>query len=89
MNSPSSIAATLRPEARRKIAIEALSKRKPITHLAKEYQVSRKFICPHPMSKGESGIGRILRGVNPRRTSWSRAEIRVKECKMVLKLFQV
>jgi hypothetical protein len=44
MNSPSSIAATLRPEARQKIAIEALSQTKPITHLAKEYQVSRKFV---------------------------------------------
>ena len=38
------MAATLRPEARQKIAIEALSKTKPITHLAQEYQVSRKFI---------------------------------------------
>ena len=44
MSSPSSIAATLRPEARQKIAIEALSKTKPIPHLAKEYQVSRKFV---------------------------------------------
>lgn len=44
MSSSSSIAATLRPEARQKIAIEALSKSKPITHIAKEYQVSRKFV---------------------------------------------
>ena len=44
MSSSSSIAATLRPEARQKIAIEALSKSKPITHIAKDYQVSRKFV---------------------------------------------
>jgi hypothetical protein len=44
MSSPSSVAATLRPNVRQKLAIEALSKSKTITHLAQEYQVSRKFV---------------------------------------------
>lgn len=44
MSSASSVAATLRPETRQQIAIEALVKTKPISHLATEYAVSRKFI---------------------------------------------
>ena len=44
MSSLSSVAATLRPETRQQIAIEALAKSKPISHLATEYEVSRKFV---------------------------------------------
>jgi hypothetical protein len=44
MSSASSVAATLRPETRQQIAIEALAKSTPISHLAIEYEVSRKFI---------------------------------------------
>ena len=44
MNSSSSVAATLRPDTRQQIAIEALSKTKPISHLATDYEVSRKFV---------------------------------------------
>lgn len=44
MSSVSSVAATLRPDTRQKIAIEALAKTKPISHLATDYEVSRKFI---------------------------------------------
>lgn len=44
MSSVSSVAATLRPETRQQIAIEALSKSKPISHLAADYEVSRKFV---------------------------------------------
>ena len=44
MSSPFSIAATLRPDERQQLAIEAMAKTKPITHLAEEYQVSRKFV---------------------------------------------
>ena len=44
MDSPSSVAATLRPEVRQKLEIEALSKSKPIIRVAQEYQVSRKFV---------------------------------------------
>ena len=44
MSSLSSVAATLRPDTRQQIAIEALSKTKPISHLATDYEVSRKFV---------------------------------------------
>ena len=44
MSPASSVAATLRPETRQQIAIEALAKSKPISHLATEYEVSRKFV---------------------------------------------
>jgi Bacterial tandem repeat domain 1 len=44
MSSPSSVAATLRPNVRQKLAIEALSQSKTITCLAQEYQVSCKFV---------------------------------------------
>lgn len=44
MSLLSSVAATLRPEVRQKLAIEALTHSKPITHIAQEYQVSRKFV---------------------------------------------
>ncbi|MGC1528049.1 MAG: hypothetical protein WA783_18545 [Phormidesmis sp.] len=44
MSSASSVAATLRPETRQQIAIEALAKSKPISHLATDYEVSRKFV---------------------------------------------
>ena len=42
MSSSSSVAATLRPETRQQIAIEALAKSTPISHLATDYEVSRK-----------------------------------------------
>ena len=44
MSSASSVAATLRPETRQQIAIEALAKSTPISHLAADYEVSRKFV---------------------------------------------
>jgi len=44
MSSASSVAATLRPDTRQQIAIEALAKTKPISHLAADYEVSRKFV---------------------------------------------
>ena len=44
MSLSASIAATLPPETRQQIAIEALAKSKPISHLAAEHQVSRKFV---------------------------------------------
>lgn len=43
--SPSlSVAASLPPDIRQKLAIEVLAKTKPISHLATEHQVSRKFV---------------------------------------------
>ena len=44
MSSASFVAATLRPETRQQIAIEALANAKPISHLATDYEVSRKFV---------------------------------------------
>ena len=44
MSSASSVAATLCSETRQQIAIKALAKSKPISHLATDYQVSRKFV---------------------------------------------
>ena len=37
MSSSTSVAATLSPEIRQQIAIEALAKSKPISHLASEH----------------------------------------------------
>jgi len=43
--SPSlSVAASLPPDIRQKLAIEVLAKSKPVSHLATENQVSRKFL---------------------------------------------
>ncbi|WP_017326886.1 hypothetical protein [Synechococcus sp. PCC 7336] len=44
MKSAPSVAASLSPEVRKTIAIQALSKSEPISHLAAELQVSRKFV---------------------------------------------
>lgn len=44
MSSRLSVAASLPPDIRQKLAIEVLSKSKPISHLATENQVSRKFL---------------------------------------------
>lgn len=44
MSSSLSVAASLPPDIRQKLAIEVLSKSKPISHLATENQVSRKFL---------------------------------------------
>ncbi len=39
-----SVAASLPPAARKSLAIEVLSKAEPVTHLAIQHQVSRKFL---------------------------------------------
>ena len=44
MSSPSSVPASLSPDARQQLAIEALAQSKPISHLAAEYEVSRKLV---------------------------------------------
>ena len=44
MISTSAIAATLPPEIRKNIGIQALSRSMPIAHIARENQVSRKFV---------------------------------------------
>ncbi|MGK7911304.1 MAG: hypothetical protein AB4050_07460 [Synechococcus sp.] len=44
MNSAPSVAASLCPKIRQEIAIQALSKSEPVSHLAADFQVSRKFV---------------------------------------------
>ena len=44
MPQASSVAANLRPEARQELALKTLSKREPLSHIAEEHQVSRKFL---------------------------------------------
>ncbi|MEL7475868.1 MAG: hypothetical protein AAGJ55_06515 [Cyanobacteria bacterium J06555_12] len=44
MKSAPSVAASLCPEVRQDIAIQALSKSEPVSHLAADFQVSRKFV---------------------------------------------
>ena len=44
MNSSSSVASRLQPLQRQEIAVKVLSKQEPITQIAHQEQVSRKFI---------------------------------------------
>ncbi len=44
MNPSSSVASGLQPLHRQELAVKVLSKREPISHLAKQEQVSRKFL---------------------------------------------
>jgi hypothetical protein len=44
MSPSQSVAASLPPDARQKLAIELLAKSKPVSYLAAEHQVSRKFL---------------------------------------------
>ena len=44
MSSSSCVAATLSPSERQELALQVLTKAEPVTHLAKEHQVSRKFL---------------------------------------------
>ncbi len=44
MNPSSSVASRLQPRHRQEIAVKVLSQQEPITQIAKEEQVSRKFV---------------------------------------------
>jgi hypothetical protein len=44
MSLPISVASTLPPETRQQLAIEALAKSKPISHLSADQQVSHRFV---------------------------------------------
>ena len=44
MNSSSCVATTLSPSQRQELALQVLTKTEPVTHIAKEHQVSRKFL---------------------------------------------
>ena len=47
MNQTASIAASLPPEQRKKLAIKVLAQNETITHLAAKEKVSRKFLYQH------------------------------------------
>jgi len=49
-----SVAASLPPAARKTLAIEVLSKTKPISHLAAQQQVSRKFLYQQGQKANEA-----------------------------------
>ncbi len=44
MSPSQSVAARLSPDTRQKLAIEVLAKSQPVSQLAAEHQVSRKFV---------------------------------------------
>ena len=44
MSQPKSVAASLPPDARKSLAIKVLSKVEPVSQLAAQHQVSRKFL---------------------------------------------
>lgn len=44
MSQPTSVAASLPPTSRKSMAIEVLSQAEPVSHLAAQHQVSRKFL---------------------------------------------
>jgi len=54
MSYPMSVAASLPPAARKTLAIEVLSKTQPISHLAAEQQVSRKFLYQQGQKANEA-----------------------------------
>lgn len=54
MSHPISIAASLPPAARKSLAIEVLSKTEPISHLAAQHQVSRKFVYQQGQKANEA-----------------------------------
>ena len=49
-----SVAASLPPTARKSLAIEVLAKTEPISHLAAQHQVSRKFLYKQGQKANEA-----------------------------------
>jgi hypothetical protein len=49
-----SVAASLPPTARKSLAIEVLAKTEPISHLAAQHQVSRKFLYQQGQKANEA-----------------------------------
>lgn len=60
MNQPPSVAASLPPTTRKSLAIEVLSKTKPVSHLAIQHQVSRKFLYQQ-RQKAEEALDEVFR----------------------------
>lgn len=64
MNQSPSVAASLPPTARKSLAIEVLTKTKPISHLAIQHQVSRKFLYQQ-RQKAEEVLDEVLNPLQP------------------------
>ena len=63
--SPSlSVATSLPPDIRQKLAIEVLAKSKPVSHLATEHQVSRKFLY-HQGHKAKMALNESFESTAP------------------------
>lgn len=60
MNQPPSTAASLPPASRKSLAIEVLSKAEPVSHLAAQHQVSRKFLYQQ-RQKAEAALDEVFR----------------------------
>ena len=54
MSQPKSVAASLPAAIRKSLAIEVLSKTEPVSHLAIQHQVSRKFLYQQGQKAGEA-----------------------------------
>lgn len=60
MSQLTSVAASLSPASRKSLAIEVLSKAEPISNLAAQYQVSRKFLYQQGQ-KAEAALDEVFR----------------------------
>ena len=54
MSHPMSAAASLPPAARKTLAIEVLAKTQPVSHIASQQQVSRKFLYQQGQKASEA-----------------------------------
>lgn len=60
MSQPPSVAASLPPASRKSLALEVLSKAEPVSHLAAQHQVSRKFLYQQ-RQKAEEALDEVFR----------------------------
>ena len=60
MSQLTSVAAGLSPASRKSLAIEVLSKAEPVSHLAAQHQVSRKFLYQQ-RQKAEEALDEVFR----------------------------
>ena len=54
MTEPPSVAASLPPASRQSLAVEMLSKTEPVSHIAEQHQVSRKFLYQQKQKASEA-----------------------------------
>ncbi|MGB8691520.1 MAG: hypothetical protein WCD53_29945 [Microcoleus sp.] len=64
MSPSQSVAASLPPDTRQKLAIVMLAKTKPVSHLAAEHQVSRKFLYQQS-HKAKTALDEIFASLAP------------------------